>query len=89
MAAAPERMCAACRQRRAKAELLRFVRSEDGRVMLDTAQRLPGRGVYLCDCDDCLKKAAKSRALERALKAKLTAELSEMRRSAETKGIHG
>ena len=59
------------------------VRSPEGELSIDLRGRVPGRGAYLCRSSDCLKRAVKSRALERALSvpvpedvwARLTAEL--------------
>ena len=58
-----------------KAELVRVVRSPDGQVALDTKGKAPGRGAYVCRSAACLKKAVKSRALDRALEVKIPDEL--------------
>ena len=50
-------------------ELIRVVRSPEGAVSLDFKGKLPGRGAYVCPDPDCLSKARKSRALERAFSA--------------------
>ena len=49
-----------------KKELIRVVRAPDGGVSLDFKGKAPGRGAYLCRSAECLKKARKSRAIERA-----------------------
>lgn len=67
----PMRMCVACRQMRPKKELVRIVRTPEGDVRLDTTGRANGRGAYLCASAECLNRAVKTRALERALEAKL------------------
>lgn len=67
----PMRMCVACRQMRPKKELVRIVRTPEGDVRLDTTGRANGRGAYLCASIECLNRAVKTRALERALEAKL------------------
>jgi predicted RNA-binding protein YlxR (DUF448 family) len=67
----PMRMCVACRQMRPKKELVRIVRTPEGDVRLDTTGRANGRGAYLCASTECLNRAVKTRALERALEAKL------------------
>ena len=67
----PMRMCVGCREMKPKAELLRVVRSQEGKCSIDRVGRAPGRGAYLCENAECLKKAQKSRALERALEAKI------------------
>ena len=43
------------------------VRSPEGELSLDFKGKAPGRGAYLCGKPECLKKARKSRAIERAL----------------------
>jgi len=63
------RMCVGCRTRKPKKELIRVVRlASDGTIVLDPTGKASGRGAYLC-CDDpdCLKKAIRSKALERIL----------------------
>lgn len=61
-------MCVACREMRAKKELMRVVRTEEG-LRLDRTGKLSGRGAYLCRDEACIRKAIKTRALERALEA--------------------
>ena len=63
----PIRQCTGCREQKPKKELIRVVRSPEGTVSLDFRGKAPGRGAYLCRDPICLKKAVKSRALERAL----------------------
>lgn len=62
----PMRQCLGCREMMPKKELLRVVRSPEGEVTLDFRGKAPGRGAYVCHNMDCLKKAIRSRALERA-----------------------
>ena len=57
----------ACRAVREKRDLLRVVRTPDGRVVLDRTGRLAGRGAYLCDDPACRAAAMKKGALTRAL----------------------
>ena len=47
-------------------DLIRVVRSPEGEISLDFKGKKPGRGAYVCPQPECLKKARKSRALERA-----------------------
>lgn len=63
----PVRQCLGCREQKAKNELLRVVRSPEGVVSLDLRGKAPGRGAYLCRSPECLRRAVKSRALERSL----------------------
>ena len=51
------------------AELIRVVKSPEGEVSLDFKGKKPGRGAYVCPDAECLRRARKSRALERAFSA--------------------
>ena len=67
----PMRMCVACREMRAKKDLMRVVRTAEGTLVLDATGKQNGRGAYLCRSAACLERAYKTRALERALEAPL------------------
>ena len=54
-----------------KKELIRAVKSPDGEVSLDFKGKMPGRGAYLCPNSECLKKAMRSKALERAFSVQI------------------
>ena len=62
----PMRQCLGCREMKPKRELIRVVRSPEGSVSLDFKGKAPGRGAYVCPDWQCLKKAIKTKALERA-----------------------
>jgi predicted RNA-binding protein YlxR (DUF448 family) len=62
----PLRQCLGCREMKPKRELVRVVRSPDGEISLDVKGKKPGRGAYVCRRTACLKRAIKSKALERA-----------------------
>ena len=63
----PMRQCLGCREMKPKKELIRVVKSPEGEISLDFKGKKPGRGAYVCPNPECLKKARKARALERAL----------------------
>ena len=67
----PQRQCMGCRERKAKKELIRVVRGTDGVVSLDFSGKLNGRGAYICPNAECLKRAQKSKALERSLETEI------------------
>ena len=71
----PMRMCVGCREMKPKAQLLRVVKPQDGDAHIDRTGKAPGRGAYVCDDPECLKKARKSRALERALETAIGEEV--------------
>ncbi len=73
----PLRQCVGCREHKEKTQLVRVVRSPEGEIALDPRGKAPGRGAYLCPDPQCLKRAVKSRALERALSAPVPAEVLE------------
>src|SRR5437868_4512532 len=65
----PQRTCVACRQTSAKRQLVRIVRTPDGRITVDPTGKLSGRGAYVCDSPTCWQAAVKQRGtLARALK---------------------
>ena len=71
----PMRQCVGCREMKAKRELIRVVKSPEGTVSLDFKGKLPGRGAYVCPQADCLARARKSKALERAFEMQIPAEV--------------
>ena len=71
----PMRQCLGCREMKPKRELIRAVKSPDGEVILDFKGKMPGRGAYLCPNGECLKKAMKSKALERAFSTQIPTEI--------------
>lgn len=62
----PLRMCTGCGEMYDKRTLVRVVKTPQGDVQLDLTGKLSGRGAYVCKNVDCLKKARKKRAFERA-----------------------
>ena len=64
-----------CRERKAKRELIRVVRSPEGNVSLDFGGKMNGRGAYLCPNPECLKRAIRSKALERSLEVAIPEEV--------------
>ena len=71
----PERQCLGCNEHKPKNELLRVVRAPDGSVSLDFKGKANGRGAYVCPEMSCLKKAMKSKAIERAFETAIPEEI--------------
>ena len=71
----PQRQCVGCREMKDKKSLLRVVKSPEGTVSLDVGGKKPGRGAYVCHNVECLRRARKSRALERAFETAIPAEV--------------
>lgn len=64
---APQRTCVACRQVKAKRELIRVVRDADGRLSVDLRGKAPGRGAYLCPDAACLARGIDEGSIGKAL----------------------
>ena len=71
----PMCQCVGCREMKAKKELVRVVRSPEGEISLDFRGKAPGRGAYVCPQAECLRRAIKSRALERGLDCQIPQEI--------------
>jgi len=71
----PMRQCLGCREMKPKKELIRVVRPPEGEITLDFRGKIPGRGAYVCPNAECLEKAVKTRAIDRALETKVPPEL--------------
>lgn len=73
----PARTCIACRQTKDKTDLIRFVKTPSG-IIIDKTGKCEGRGAYVCKSYDCLKKAEKSKALNRAFKMEVSQDAIEL-----------
>jgi uncharacterized protein len=62
----PMRMCTGCGEMKPKKELVRIVHNAEGEISFDATGKKPGRGAYVCKDPLCLKKAKKTKRLERA-----------------------
>ena len=64
----PLRLCVGCREMKPKKDMIRVVKTPENEIILDTTGRKNGRGAYICNDVECLKKAVKSSAIDRSLK---------------------
>ena len=71
----PQRQCMGCRERKPKRDMIRVVRDTDGTVSLDFGGKKNGRGAYICPQMECLKKAIRSKALDRSLEVTIPEEV--------------
>ena len=71
----PMRQCVGCREMKPKKELIRVVRGPEGGISLDFKGKAPGRGAYVCPDSNCLKRAIKSKALERGFETQIPQEI--------------
>ena len=63
----PIRTCVVTREKYPKKELVRVVRTPEGRVEVDTTGRANGKGAYLKLSKEVIEKAMKSKAIDRAI----------------------
>lgn len=73
----PMRQCVGCGEMKSKKELLRIIKTQEGEILLDTTGKKNGRGAYICPDEECLKKAVKTKGLERSLKTAISKEIME------------
>ena len=71
----PMRQCVGCREMKPKRELIRIIRTAEEELLIDATGKKNGRGAYICPNRDCLKKAVKSKGLERSLKIAIPQEI--------------
>lgn len=64
----PQRQCIGCNEMKDKKQLIRILKTQDEQIIIDITGKKNGRGAYICPDAECLKKARKSRGLERALR---------------------
>ena len=58
------RTCVACRTSKPKKELVRIVKNPNG-IYVDRTGKVNGRGAYICDDVNCLKKLIKGKILNK------------------------
>lgn len=73
----PLRKCVVTNERFPKSDLIRVVRSSEGLVSIDLSGKLNGRGAYLKKDINVIKKAIKTKKLERHLEVKISEEIYE------------
>lgn len=73
----PLRRCVGCGESKPKKELIRVVRTPEADIILDPTGKKSGRGAYVCRDKACLRKAMKSKRLERSLETAIPAEVCE------------
>ena len=67
----PMRQCVGCRESKEKKILIRIVKGMGETISIDRTGKKNGRGAYLCDDLECLKKARKNRGLNRAFRMEI------------------
>ena len=71
----PQRTCMGCNIKKDKKDLIRIVKNKNNEIIIDKTGKQDGRGAYICNNADCLKRVIKSKRLEKVLKINITDEI--------------
>ena len=71
----PQRQCIGCGEMKSKKEMTRVIRTNEGEMSVDSTGKKNGRGAYICNSVECLKKAVKNHGLDRAFKTSVPQEI--------------
>jgi predicted RNA-binding protein YlxR (DUF448 family) len=71
------RQCTGCGEMKSKKEMIRVIKTPEDTILLDTTGKKNGRGAYICNSLECLRKAIKSKGLDRSLKTAIPKEVYE------------
>ena len=71
----PLRMCVSCRELKEKKAMLRVVKNAEGKIFIDFSSKASGRGAYVCDNPDCIKKLKKQRILNKVFSCAVEEEI--------------
>lgn len=71
----PTRQCLGCNEHKPKKELLRVLRTPEGEITLDFTGKKSGRGAYICYDIKCLRKARKSKRIDKSLETAIPEEI--------------
>lgn len=71
----PLRKCMGCGEMKPKKELVRVVKTPEDEILMDLTGRKNGRGAYICRDVECLKKARKSKRIEKSFQCSIPDEV--------------
>lgn len=71
----PIRTCIGCGSEKPKKELIRIVRTAKNEIFLDPSGRKNGRGAYICADPGCVRKAWRTKGLDRSFKESVQREI--------------
>jgi predicted RNA-binding protein YlxR (DUF448 family) len=71
----PERTCVITKEKIAKKDLLRVVRTPEGDIVVDLSGKANGRGAYLKKDSEVIEKARKTRTLDQILETPIADEI--------------
>ena len=62
---------------KSKKDMTRVIRTNEGEMSIDSTGKKNGRGAYICNNVECLRKAVKNHGLDRAFKTSVPKEIYE------------
>ena len=65
------RQCVGCGKRGLKNEFIRIAKTPSGEIVIDGTPSVGGRGAYICNNTECLKKSLKNGRLAKNLRAEI------------------
>jgi len=71
----PQRTCMGCNSKKDKKDLIRIVKNKNNEISIDKTGKQDGRGAYICNNEQCLEKAIKTKRIERTLGIKISEEV--------------
>ena len=57
--------------------MVRVIKTAEEQIFMDLTGKMNGRGAYVCRSEECLKKAIKTKAIERSLGISVSSEVYE------------
>ena len=77
----PVRTCIGCQCKKPKKEMIRIIRTPEGKIEIDKTGKKSGRGAYLCVNVKCLDIALRKNSLNKSLKQDIPLQtLNELRK---------
>ena len=68
------RRCIGCYESKPKEELIRIVKTVEGKILLDFTGKQNGRGAYVCSNRECLDKIVKGNKLSKEFEVEVLRE---------------
>jgi predicted RNA-binding protein YlxR (DUF448 family) len=65
------RQCVGCGRQGLKNEFIRIAKTPSGEIVIDGTPSVGGRGAYICNNSECLKKALKNGRLSKNLRSEI------------------
>ena len=71
----PQRTCVGCMHKKDKNDLIRIVKNKQNEIFVDKTGKKEGRGIYICENVDCLKREIKTKKIEKVFETKISEEI--------------